>query len=78
MPSQFPNDIREDISQIRTELGLVLKHVSIGPKNINAVNYLTRTSPPPIEDFYYEEDACLVNDQLGGLRVNAKGCILNN
>ena len=47
--------------RMRTLLGLVLKHVSVGAKKVNAVNYLTKP-PPPAEEYYYEEDAYAIND----------------
>ena len=46
---------------MRTELGLVLKHVNIGSEKVNTVNYLT-IPPPPLDEYYFEEDAYVVND----------------
>ena len=52
---------------MKTDLGLVLKHVTAGAEKINAVNYLAK--PPPQNDgFYYEEDSYAVNEQMGGFR----------
>ena len=64
------NEIREEISQIRTELRLVLKHVIGGLEKVNAVNYLTKP-PQPTNEYYYKEDSYAVNDQTGGFRSNA-------
>ena len=50
---------------MRTELGLVLKHVSVGAKKVNAVNYLSKP-PPPTDEYYYEEDSYALNEQTGG------------
>ena len=66
------NDIREEMAQMRTELGLVLKHVTGGAEKINAVNYLAKP-PPPIDECYYEEDSYAVNEQMGGFRPSAQG-----
>ena len=66
------NEIREEMAQMRTELGLVLKHVTGGAEKINAVNYLTKP-PPPIDECYYEEDSYAVNEQMGGFRPSAQG-----
>ena len=55
------DEIHEDMTQIRTELRLVLKHVTGGAEKVNAVNYLTRP-PPSVDEFYYEEDSYAVNE----------------
>ena len=59
------NEIREEMAHMRTELGLVLKHVTGSAEKINAVNYLSK--PPPTNDeCYYAEDTYAVNEQTGG------------
>ena len=66
------NDLREEMSQVRTELGLVLKHVARGAEKVNAVNYLFKP-PPPNDEYFYEEDTYAMNDQTGGFRPNTQG-----
>ena len=56
---------------MRTELGLVFKHVTRDAEKVNAVNYLTKT-PPPADEYYYEENTYVVNDQTGGFRPNTE------
>ena len=43
-------DIYEEMSQMRTELRLVLKHVTWGIEKVNAVNYVSK--PPLPTDEY--------------------------
>ena len=66
------DEIREEMAQMRTELGLVLKHVTRGAEKINAVNYLSKP-PPPNDECYYEEDSYAVNEQTRGFRPSAQG-----
>ncbi len=60
------------MDHIRTELGLVLKHVTWGVEKINAVNYLSKPLQPN-DEYYYEEDSYAVNEQMGDLRLNSQG-----
>ena len=55
------------MGQIKTELGLVLKHVTGGAEKINAVNYLAKP-PPPNDQCYYAKDTYAVNGKTGGFR----------
>ena len=59
------DEIREEMAQMRTELGLLLKHVTGGAKMINAVNYLSKP-PPPNDEYYYDDDSYVVNENTGG------------
>ena len=49
------------MAQMRTKLGLVLKHVTMGAEKVNAVNYFTKP-PPPVDEFYNEKDSYAVNE----------------
>ena len=46
--------------------------MSLGAEKVNVVNYLTK---PPLsaDDYYYEEDSNAVNEQTGGVPLNAQG-----
>ena len=60
------------MAQMRTKLGLVLKHVTGGAEKINAFSYLAKP-PPPNDECYYAEDSYAVNEQTGGFRPSAQG-----
>ena len=68
------DEIREEIAQIRTELGLVLKHITRGAEKINAVKYLSKP-PPPNDEYYYAMNSYEVNEQTGGFRRVTKAQI---
>ena len=55
------DEIREEMSKIRTELRLVLKHVTGSAEKINAVNYLSKPQPQN-DKCYNEEDSYAVNE----------------
>ena len=59
------DEIREEMAQMRTELGLILKHVTRGAEKINAVTYFSKP-PPPNDEYYYEEYSFAVSEQTGG------------
>ena len=71
------DEIREEMAQMRTELGSVLKHVIGGAKKINAFNYFAKP-PPPNDECYYAEDTYAVNEQTGGFRPSTQGLIQDN
>ena len=55
------DEIREEMTQMKSELGLVLKHVTGGVEKINAVNYLLKP-PSPNHECYEEENTYAVNE----------------
>ena len=71
------DEIHEDMTPMRTEFGLVLKHITWGAENINAANYLPKP-PPPNDECYYAEDSYAVNEQTGGFRPSAQGSNQDN
>ena len=71
------DEIREEMTQMKSELGLVLKHVTGGVEKINAVNCLSKP-PPPNDKCYYAEDTYAVNEHTGGFRPSAHGSNKDN
>ena len=66
------DEIREEMAQIKTDIGLVLKHITGGAEKINVVNYLSKP-PPPNDEWYYEKNSYAVNEQTGGFRLSDQG-----
>lgn len=66
------NEIPEEMAQMRTEQGLVLKHVTGGAEKINSINYLSKP-PPPNNECYNEEDSYAINEQTGSFRPSVQG-----
>ena len=60
-PNPATDEIREEMAQMRTDLGLVLKHITGCVEKINGVNYLYKL-PPPNDECYYEKDSHAVNE----------------
>ena len=65
------------MAYLRTELGLVLKHITGGAEMINPVNYLSKPLPPN-DECYYAEDSYALNKQTGGSRPSAQGSNKDN
>ena len=57
---------------MRTELGMVLKHVAGGAEKVNELNYLSKP-PSPNDEYYYAKDSYTVNEQTGGFRPDTQG-----
>ena len=53
------DDLHEEMAQMKTELGLVLKYVVGGAEKVNVVNYLSKP-PLPNNEYYYEKDSYAV------------------
>ena len=64
------------MAHMRTELGLVLKHVTRGAENINAINYLSK--PLCNDECYYAEDSYAVNEQTRGFQPSVQGSNRDN
>ena len=59
--NRVADDIREGMSQMSTELGLVLKHIIGVAEKVTAVKYFA-IPQTPIDEYYYEEDSYVVNE----------------
>lgn len=65
------NEILEEMTHMRTELRLVLKHVSGDAENVNAAIYFTKPSLI-LEEYYNEEEVYEVNNHTRGFRQNTR------
>ena len=63
--------------QIRNVLGLVIKHVSGGSEMVYAV-YNVTGNPPPLEEYYFNEESYDVNDKTGGFQPITQGSNMYN
>lgn len=53
-------------------IGVGVEASDEGSQKVNDVNYLTRNPPPLVDEFCYDEDDYLVNDQTGGFEPTFK------
>ena len=65
------DEIHEEMAQMRTELGLMLKYVIEDDVKVNAANYLAKL-PLPVYDYYCEEDSYAVNENAGAFDLIPK------
>ena len=76
-PNPTIDEIHEEMAQMRTDLGLVLKHVTGCAEKISAVNDMSKP-PPQNDECYYVEDPYAVNKQTGSFRPSAQGSNQDN
>lgn len=69
--NQPKDDIGEEMAQLRTEIGLLLKHLNGSAEKLNAMNYL-------VDEYIYEKDLNLVNNQTVDFWTNAQASNQDN